>query len=97
YQLNQFAIDEFMPDITIYLDISPEKGLLRIHQNKEREVNRLDRETLHFHEQVHGAYHQLAKKFPERIHTFSAEPPLDEVTQQVIHFITSRLERDVLK
>lgn len=91
YQLNQFAIGHYMPDITIYLDISPKEGLRRIHKNKEREVNRLDKETIHFHERVHAAYHQLVNKFPERIHTISAQQPLEEVVQQVIAYLTSRL------
>src|SRR5690625_85655 len=35
--MNQFAIDDFMPSLTLYFDIEPEKGLKRITQNNERE------------------------------------------------------------
>ncbi len=37
YQINQFAIDGRMPDLTLFFDISPRDGLARIDHNKDRE------------------------------------------------------------
>ena len=34
YRINQFAISDYMPEMTVYLDISAEKGLARL-QNRE--------------------------------------------------------------
>ena len=45
-----------MPDLTIYLDVSPQTGLERIASNADREVNRLDLEKISFHEQVREGY-----------------------------------------
>lgn len=44
YSINLFAIDGVMPDLTVYFDIAPERGLMRISRNDGREVNRLDLE-----------------------------------------------------
>ncbi|MDC7286078.1 dTMP kinase, partial [Bifidobacterium thermophilum] len=52
WSINQFAIENTMPAVTLYFDIEPEKGLERINLNKGREVNRLDLEDLAFHKKV---------------------------------------------
>lgn len=79
YAINQFAIDEHMPDVTIYFDIEPEVGLARIHANKERKVDRLDMEGMKFHHKVREAYLQLARQFPRRIVTINADQPVEQV------------------
>ena len=68
YTINQFAIEEMMPDLTIYFDIEPELGLKRINKNKGREINRLDLEKLEFHLKVREGYHLLLERFPRKNH-----------------------------
>src|SRR5690625_4825328 len=41
-EINQFAIEGYMPSLTLLFDITPEQGLKRIEQNLKREKNRLD-------------------------------------------------------
>ena len=67
WQINQFAIDGLMPELTIYLDIDSELGLKRIAQNRADQVNRLDEEALSFHRKVRSAYQKLARQNPDRI------------------------------
>lgn len=81
--INEFAIGERMPDMTILFDLDPEIGLERINAHKDREVNRLDVESLAFHQKVRKAYLMLAKEFPERIFVIDASKPLEEVYQSV--------------
>lgn len=81
YKINEFAANGTMPDLTLYFDISPEIGLRRIQQNKEREVNRLDLETLDFHQKVREGYWQLLERFSERIVKINAEQPIELVFQ----------------
>jgi len=81
--INQFAIGDRMPDMTILFDLNPEIGLARINAHKDREVNRLDVESLTFHERVREAYLKLAEEFPERIHIIDASQPLEIVFQDV--------------
>lgn len=88
WQINQFAIDGLMPELTIYLDIDSELGLQRIAQNRADEINRLDEEKLSFHRKVRSAYQKLAQENPQRIVTIDASQPLDQVilqVQQAIH------------
>ena len=89
--INAFAIDNTMPDVTVYFDITPEEGLQRISKNDEREQNRLDNETLQFHHKVYEGYKLLLEKFPNRIVSTDASKPLSEVTENVWKIISSQL------
>lgn len=81
YEINQFAIDECMPGLTLWLDIEPEAGLERIEANVSREKNRLDLESIAFHEKVYHGYELLENRFPERIVKIDAQRSPDEVTE----------------
>lgn len=61
-KINDIATGGWHPDITIYLDIEPARGLQRIADNN-RETNRLDKEKMSFHEKVHNGYLSLVKTY----------------------------------
>lgn len=91
YNLNLFATEGFLPDLTLYLDIDPEVGLKRISENPDREINKLDLEGLHFHEKVREGYQILLKKYPDRIVQIDANQSLENVLDAVIKEIEHRL------
>lgn len=89
--INAFAIEDTMPDLTIFFDIRPEEGLQRIERNGEREQNRLDNEALQFHRDVYAGYEEVQSRFPDRIVQTDASAPLSEVTENVWKIISSQL------
>ncbi|MBY8914763.1 dTMP kinase [Bacillus sp. YC2] len=91
--INQFAIGDTMPDITIYFSIEPEEGLKRIKANQSREKNRLDLEALHFHTQVREGYQKVMERFPERFHSIDASQTKDRVIQDVLNVINEALKK----
>jgi dTMP kinase len=93
FQINQFAIENMMPDLTVYFDIDPEDGLLRISNNKGREVNRLDLENLDFHHRVREGYYLLMDRFPERMVRIDASRTMDEVFQQTMELVIEKIEQ----
>ena len=92
-EINQFAIEGFMPDLTIFFDIKPEIGLARIAANDSREVNRLDLEGLAFHELVDEGYKTQAKMNPERIVSVDATKSVEALTDEVCALILSKLNK----
>lgn len=90
YQMNLFATEELMPELTIFFDVSPSIGLCRIRSN-DREVNRLDLEKESFHEKVYEGYQTICHMFPERIRRVDASLSKEEVYQQVLSLIEERL------
>lgn len=79
YSINTFAIENRMPDATLYFDIDPEIGLKRINEHKGREVNRLDLENLEFHRKVREGYQLLSRKYSNRIIEIDASQTLQKV------------------
>lgn len=71
-----FATNSVQPDLTFYLDIAPENGLSRV---KNRTQDRIEEESLSFHQKIRGAYLRIAKEEPSRFHILSAEQTPQEV------------------
>lgn len=88
YAINKFAIDEYMPDLTLYFDVEPEVGLSRIEKDAGREVNRLDVESLKFHEAVREGYQLLVRQYPDRINVIDAGNGMDQVFEDALHTVT---------
>lgn len=85
--INQFAIDKARPNLTFFLDLSPEEGLKRIQSQRQNEINRLDLEALDFHHKVHEGYKILVEKYPERILRIDASKKVEKVTMDCYRHI----------
>lgn len=81
--INEFAIGKKLPDVTILFDLAPEVGLARIHAHGDREINRLDVESLAFHEKVREGYMMLVERYPERIKVVNADQNVEQVVEDV--------------
>jgi len=90
--INEFAIGKRLPDLTILFDIEPSVGLARIHAHSSREVNRLDIESLSFHEKVREGYHIVMKRYPDRIKLVNADQTIDQVVEVVWEILVKFLK-----
>ena len=90
--INAFAIENCMPKLTFYFDIEPEKGLARILKNNDREVNRLDKESLEFHYLVREGYLKLEEMYPQRIVRINADQPLENVVSETKNYLFDYLK-----
>lgn len=93
-RINEFAIDGYMPNLSILFDLSPEVGLERISQNSDREVNRLDLENLEFHHKVREGYLILCEKYSSRIKKIDASKTLNEVVEDTKNIIVTLLKEN---
>ncbi len=92
YQINKFAVGEYMPDLNILFDVSPQIGLSRINKNKDREVNRLDLEKMDFHNMVREGYHKLYEENKDKFIKVNAEKSIEEVFSEVKEIIINFIE-----
>jgi len=88
-QINQFAIENTFPELTIFVDVRPEVGLKRVFDTLNREVNRLDLEKLEFHKMIYQGYMDLISKYPDRIRRIDGERSIDDVSKEAIALIES--------
>lgn len=96
YEINKFAIDSYMPDLVILFDIEPKLGLERINKNKGREINRLDKENMDFHDKVREGYSILMEKYNHNIVKVDASGSVDEVYLQVSKIINENIENKAI-
>jgi dTMP kinase len=92
-EINRFAVESTMPDLTLFFDISPKEGLARISENKGREKNRLDMEALSFHERVYEGYQILQEQYKSRYVALDAAKPLAEVAEEAVQAIMTFLKQ----
>ena len=90
HTINDVATEGRLPDLTFFIDVTPQVGLMRIAQNKQREVNRLDLETRDFHEAVYKGYLLQSEKCPERISVVDGNRPVEAIASEVFTIIETR-------
>lgn len=88
-KINEFAIEGTKPDFTLYLDVDSDTGLKRIESAQSgRQVDRMETESLEFHQRVRHAYLKLAEEEPIRIHKVDARMSLTDVVEESFTAIT---------
>lgn len=88
-KINEFAIEGFMPAMTLFLDIDEEEGLKRIENRSFKD--RLDQESIDFHHRVKQGYEAVKTLFPERIKIVDASKSIDEVKNTCLKLILDKL------
>ncbi len=89
--ITAFATGGLMPDLTLYLDITSQEGLQR-RRLGGGEWNRLDAETLGFHQRVRSGYLELADLEPERWVVIDAARSAEEVQAEIRSLVKARLD-----
>lgn len=89
YEINQFAIQNVMPDKTFLLEIDFKKGLQRA--KKRGEFDRLEQEQDSFHQKVAEGYQIVAKRFSERIQVIDANQDVDAITNTIFEEVKKLL------
>ncbi|NUG39265.1 dTMP kinase [Lactobacillus mellis] len=90
WQLNLFATQKLLPQLTLYFDIPPAVGLKRIQQKRVQAADRLEKEQLDFHQRVTAAYQQLIKQDADRIVKIDALQTPDQVVADCLAIISQR-------
>ena len=80
--ITAFATDNLIPDLTLLLDIDPERGLRRRRSNNE-EWNRLDDYELAFHRRVRDGFFELVKAAPKRWRVINADKNVEELQKEI--------------
>jgi len=90
YKINKFAIGDSLPELTLFIDVPPKVGLERVFSNI-RKIDRLDLETLEFHEKVYEGYMIIAKKYANRFKVVDGTQPVEKLIEDAIKIIKNIL------
>jgi len=91
--LERVAVGDVRPDLTLVLDLAPEKGLARAaaRRGKDAGADRFEREGAAFHETLRQAFLAIARAEPERCAVIDADRPPHEVAQAIWACVRERL------
>lgn len=86
---------DIVPDLTLYLDVTPEIGLARTRQaSKEQafagEVDRIEAEKIQFHRTVREAFLAIHKEEPTRFYLIDANKPQNSVWKAALKIIEEK-------
>lgn len=79
-RISRWATESLYPTLTIILDQPAEIGL-----NRKKNADRLESESLDFHNRVRQEYLQLASYDPERYLVVDARRPIDETHLEIVN------------
>ncbi len=97
--LNDFAVEDIVPDITFFLDVDTEVGLHRSTLYSQGKEMRFEDEFIQqkqingklFLDRVRDGYHQIARKNPDRIRIIDTNRELEFVMSCIIKILNQRL------
>jgi len=81
--INQFAIGDTKPDLTILIDLPPEIGLARVHARSDGKLDRMEKEAIEFFQAVRQGYLDLAKSEPKRFLVLDGSQSVEELETQI--------------
>lgn len=86
--MNRFATGGLVPDLTVLLDLDPVEGLNRVRERRQTSLldpslDRLEAETLEFHDRVRRGYLTVAKGEPHRFRVIDASAPEERVAREI--------------
>jgi dTMP kinase len=76
------------PDLTFYMDISTEMSKERI---SDREMDRMESESVEFFDRVRQGYLQIASENPERVISLDANKSINELKDEIATKTTEKL------
>jgi len=91
-RLEQVAVGDRRPDLTLILDLPPEQGLERANARRGAETaDRFEREGLAFHRTLREAFLEIARKEPKRCVVIDAGLAEPDVAEAIWAAVAERL------
>lgn len=79
-QLSSFCLENIKPDLTLFMDITPEQGMQRVLSRGK--ADRIEQESMVFFNRVYESYHAHIKTM-DNVVTVDASQPLQTVRQSI--------------
>jgi dTMP kinase len=86
-ELNRIASSGLKPDLTILVDIDVRVGLRRVRKVPGRKMDRLERESLRFHERVRRGYLEIASRDPGRVKLIRVKETPEKTHLEVVKVV----------
>lgn len=93
-KLNELAVDGAIPNLTLYLKVSPQVGHKRRNKSN-KSADRLDLQQQEFYDRVEAGYEKVANDNQKRYVIIDASTSIESVAQEIWKVVKSRLKSNV--
>ena len=87
-KINDYAIKNFMPNYTIFLNLSPKDAFIR--KGGVDKGDRLELSGIEFHNKVYAGYLDLANKYKERFIVIDASGSVQQTHQKIVNALKEK-------
>ena len=87
-KINEYALRNYMPDVTLFLNIPPRRAFARKHGADEND--RMEKAGENFHQRVYEGYLQLLKRYPDRFAEIDCMGDKFRTSQNIVRLLTAR-------
>ena len=87
-KINAYALSNYLPDVTIFIDLTPEAAFLRKHGADQND--RLEKAGMEFHKRVYEGYKAVAAAEPNRVICVDGTQTPDEVFADVVKILQNK-------
>ncbi|MBG31077.1 MAG: dTMP kinase [Opitutae bacterium] len=89
-QINDFAVGDIVPDLTVVIDLPVEIGLERIKHRISDMPDRMEEENVSFYAKVREGYLILARSLPERFLVVDGSKMPNEIEEEIWQEVHAR-------
>lgn len=86
--INAYALKNYLPDVTVFIDLTPEDAFKRKHGADEND--RLEQAGMEFHRRVYAGYKALAEKYPNRFVCVDGKQTPQEVFHEILRILKEK-------
>ena len=87
-KINARALEKYPPDVTVFIDLTPEDAFKRKHGADEND--RLEQAGMAFHKRVHEGYKAVEKAYPNRVVAVDGKQTPQQIFAQVLQILKER-------
>ena len=87
-KINSVALEKYAPDLTVFIDLTPEEAFARKHGADESD--RLEQAGLEFHKRVYAGYQAVAKAYPNRVVCVNGRATPQEIFEETLRILKER-------
>ncbi|MDD5922181.1 MAG: dTMP kinase [Eubacteriales bacterium] len=88
---NEAAVQNVSPDVTFYLDLSPEEGISRVEARTDGKPDRMEQEEASFKKRVYQGFQSLAKENSGRIVRIDGSMKPEEIRDLIFAAVDERM------
>ena len=89
--INRIATQELVPDMTFFIDISPEQAFERCRDRMAAELDRMEESGVRFYERVINGYKELAQSQRGRYYVIDGEKTPEDVHTTIWRLLIEKM------